>query len=220
MSSPVKKTTIASLVKRWNDEKQAAPLVRDLKKFLKNGHLDHTLDLRGAQFVASDRVVDFHLVSGEFRDADLSFGKGAICVNSARLEKLVAKRFAFDQASTFHKCQIIDANFEGAAVKCFAEDAEFTNCAFRNTTFKGGFQEYGFRRCVFRECNFEGIRWKNTYLRAVEFHQCEFKDACLETSTLVGVRFFGFSDWKKIVKKCHVEGIYLDGVRLEMDMPE
>jgi uncharacterized protein YjbI with pentapeptide repeats len=182
---------------------------------MKLGHLDHTLDLRGAQFVSGDRMVDFNLVSGEFRDADLSFGKGAIGVHSAKIEKLVAKRFAFDRASSFIKCQVIDADFEGAAVKCTAEDAEFVNCVFRNTTFKGGaWDEFGFRRCVFRNCNFQGIRWRNTYLRAVELHQCDFTDARLETSTLVGVRFFGFQDWRLIVKKCEFEGLYIDGVRL------
>ena len=202
---------MAQLRKRWRKEADSSLLLQEVPRFLQDGSVGGILDLRGAEIGMDYPLADFQLIEKSFSGLDLSFGKGCLKISHATVTGLEALRFQFDRASYFMKSSIVDSSFSESRGRYDAVATEFRGCRFDRSVFKGGFNEYGFRRCKFLECSFVGIDWRNTYVRASEFHNCDFTDSRLTSSVIVGMKFFGFSEWQAILDDCSVSSIYVNG---------
>ena len=206
--------SMAQLRRRWRQPEFASQQLPAIRQFLATGSAGQHLDLRGAEVGLEHPLDDFQLDAQEFADLDLSFGKGVLIVRKAKVARLTARRFQFDQASYFQRSIISEAGLQESKGRYDAIDTEFRDCTFDHSTFKGGFNEYGFRRCKFFNCSFRGIRWRNTYIRASEFHDCDFTDSEIATSVIVGMKFFGVADWESIFSECEIASIYVDSVQV------
>ena len=73
----------------------------------------------------------------------------------------------------------------------FSQETDTLQTAQENpdtSIFKGGFQEYGFRRCIFSNCNFTEAQWKNLYLLANQFLDCNFSDFTIYNAGIRGFK--------------------------------
>ncbi|WP_370690141.1 pentapeptide repeat-containing protein [Fluviicoccus sp.] len=90
----------------------------------------------------------------------------------------------------------IECEFIGSTLISHFNDAEFVNCDFRESTFRGLTWQFGGLRAKFRECNFSQSTFNHVLLRACRFSGCN----------LEGVRFV----------KCDVRGTKVDDKPLDV----
>lgn len=201
---------MAHLRRRWKDAGTAGALLRPIESFLASGGATAPLDLRGAEIGLDEPLAGFRLAGKAFREIDISFGKGALLVRDATVSKLTADRFAFDRASHLRRSELEGCSFVRADLCLSGEDVVFTDCDFSETSFRGGFAEFGFRRARFLRCAFGGATWRNAYLRACEFWNCDFKDAKFERCTLSGAKFFSLANWQTLLVDCDIKSLFVD----------
>ena len=129
-----------------------------------------------------------NLNSTNLKNIDFSYGDGSISISQSEIESFLFLDFNFDRSSSMNKSTIKNSTFVNAKLTFNANDTTFENCDFSNSKFKGGFNEWGFRRCKFINCNFTSAFWKNTYIFASMFINCDFKDFRIENSLIRGFK--------------------------------
>jgi len=205
----MKKETKKYLRERWKSEEflSAFPISIDYKM---NVELLNGLDFRGITKIrCGEPFWKFpSLYSSEFKNINFSFGNGSILISHSQVENLSFIDFKFDRSSDIRKSIIKNSTFLNAKLILDVTDTTFENCDFTNSKFSGGFRAYGFKRCKFINCNFSYAFWKNTYILASWFIDCNFKEFKISNSSIGGFKVNILNeDVKAIFEDCKVEGM-------------
>ena len=129
-----------------------------------------------------------NLYSISLKNLDFSYGDGSISIIQSEIENFSFLDFNFDRSSNISKSTIKNSTFFNAKLTLDIADAIFENCDFSNSKFKGGLKEWGFKRCKFINCNFTSAFWKNTYIFASMFINCDFKHFKIDNSLIRGFK--------------------------------
>lgn len=181
--------TKKQLKDRWKSE----DFINNLP-FLNDGKISIELlnntDLRGISKLGYGEP--FHsfpiLLSANLSRVDFSFGDGVVLIKDSDIDYFSFENFKFDRASFIDKSNIKNSNFSASKMIVDCTDVIFENCDFSQSIFKGGHKEWGFKRCKFKNCIFSGAYWKNTFLFACTFLDCEFTDFKIENSMIRGFK--------------------------------
>ncbi len=150
----------------------------------------NSADLRGIQKLGyAEPLCTFPtLFSTTLSSIDFSFGDGVIRIKDCDINHFSFEDFKFNRASFIDKSNIKNSNFSGSKMILDCTNVIFENCDFSQSIFKGGHKEWGFKRCKFKNCTFSGAYWKNTFLFACTFLDCELTDFKIENSLIRGFK--------------------------------
>lgn len=178
----MEKITKKSLRERWKNSSFIDQI--DISREI-DIHLLNNIDLRGINL---DEFIFPKIIQDKLENIDLSYGKGSLSIIDSEIKNLQCVEFKFDKSSWFSKTKIIDSSFHKAHFNFNFTDIIFENCDFSKSIFKGGFQECGFRRCIFSNCNFTEAQWKNLYLLANQFLDCNFSEFTIYNAGIRGFK--------------------------------
>ena len=178
----MEKITKKSLRERWKNSSFIDQI--DISREI-DIHLLNNIDLRGINL---DEFIFPKIIQNKLENIDLSYGKGSLSIIDSEIKNLQCVEFKFDKSNWFSKTKIIDSSFHKAQFNFNFTDIIFENCDFSKSIFKGGFQECGFRRCIFSNCNFTEAQWKNLYLLANQFLDCNFSDFTIYNAGIRGFK--------------------------------
>ncbi|WP_149206098.1 pentapeptide repeat-containing protein [Flavobacterium johnsoniae] len=202
----MKKLTKKYLRERWksNDFISSFPFSIDYKM---NVELLNGTDLQGITNIGcGEPFWKFPKLSyAQIKNINFSFGNGSITIFNSHAESLIFEDFKFDRSSMIFKSIIKNSTFKNTKLTFDISDTTFENCDFSNSKFTGGFEEYGFRRCKFINCKFTSAFWKNTYILASWFIDCQFKDFKIVNSSIKGFKVNNLNqEVKSIFENCSV----------------
>jgi hypothetical protein len=197
------KETKKYLRERWKSAEFISSLPFSIN-YKMNIQLLNGADLRGLKIAWGEHFLMLpNFNSAHLKNINFSFGSGSISFFDCQIEDLSFVDFQFDRSSSVDKSIIKNSTFLNAKLILSISDTTFENCNFSNSKFSGGFNEYGFRRCKFINCDFTSAFWKNTYILASYFIECNFKDFEIVNSSIRGFKVSKLDDnINSVFKNC------------------
>ena len=154
----MEKITKKSLRERWKNSSFIDQI--DISREI-DIHLLNNIDLRGINL---DEFIFPKIIQNKLENIDLSYGKGSLSIIDSEIKNLQCVEFKFDKSSWFSKTKIIDSSFHKAHFN------------------------FNFTDIIFENCDFTEAQWKNLYLLANQFLDCNFSDFTIYNAGIRGFK--------------------------------